>query len=427
MDSITRHIVVSLALLLLCLDSGCKREDLPRTVESSPPAVSVETPLPPVELSASLVRSINDFSMKLYLAVADDQEGNLALSPLGSYTLLTLLHEGSAGETREEIESAVGASQPKQLGDLLKNLDERDSVVIDQRLFFQDKLKASDDYLAKIADISEDPVEYLPFKTAPSAATETINEWVAKTSSGLFEELLHPLNADTQALLLAFMHYEGQWVHPFPAGQTEAEFFRAGDLMVVVPMMSVDTEKLATFPVKQGKGIALPYHNQLEMLLLLPEEGVTVDQFVSGFELQDLPKLEPTDSVRVQLPRFAFETSKPDLENAWKQIGLEKVLSEPDLSKMFETAPDSLHLDVMQKTYIRVNEEGTEVTSASVSTAQTAAAEVDPPETIRFDRPFFFILRHAPTGAVVMLGKVERPEEVAGQPREARILNQPRQ
>jgi serpin B len=65
---------------------------------------------------------------------------------------------------------------------------------------------------------------------------------------------------------------------------------------------------------------------------------------------------------------------------------------------------------VLHKTYIQVDEEGTEAAASTATVVATKSAE-EPVKRQRFvvDRPFAFLIRHARTGAVLFMGVVNDP------------------
>jgi serpin B len=69
--------------------------------------------------------------------------------------------------------------------------------------------------------------------------------------------------------------------------------------------------------------------------------------------------------------------------------------------------------DILQKTYLRVDEEGTEAAAATaVITRATLMRPPVEPEKIVVDKPFLFALRDNDTGLILMSGYIARPNAV---------------
>ena len=146
------------------------------------------------------------------------------------------------------------------------------------------------------------------------------------------------------------------------------------------------------------------------MVFLLPDPGQTPDKALSAFYREPL---ESAEEVTLKLPRFEFEIPTFELTEAWEKIGLSQVVNDPDLSQMLileKKVP--LALEIFHKTYVKVNEEGTEAAAATaVAVMSLGSAVKPPPKILAFERPFAFILRHRSSGTVLMMGRVEQPEK----------------
>ena len=66
---------------------------------------------------------------------------------------------------------------------------------------------------------------------------------------------------------------------------------------------------------------------------------------------------------------------------------------------------------VFHKTFIAVDEEGTEAAAATaVAMAVGAAASQKPePPEVKIDRPFLYAIQHVPSGACLFIGRVTDP------------------
>jgi len=86
-----------------------------------------------------------------------------------------------------------------------------------------------------------------------------------------------------------------------------------------------------------------------------------------------------------------------------KAMGIEKAFSsvEADFSRL--TSEDCWIGMVLQKTYLRVNENGTEAAAA------TAVGMVGAPPTITFSSPFIYFIREKTSGSILFIGQVLNP------------------
>jgi serine protease inhibitor len=67
---------------------------------------------------------------------------------------------------------------------------------------------------------------------------------------------------------------------------------------------------------------------------------------------------------------------------------------------------DNLYISfVKQNTFVNVNEEGTEAAAVTTVGIEVTSG----PPSIRFDRPFVFVIRERLTGTILFMGKVAVP------------------
>ena len=67
--------------------------------------------------------------------------------------------------------------------------------------------------------------------------------------------------------------------------------------------------------------------------------------------------------------------------------------------------------EVVHKTFLELDESGTEAAAAtgSIMVATSAPAPGTVPKVVRVDRPFLFLVRERTSGVVLFLGRVTRP------------------
>ncbi len=405
------------------LISACQPSSLPpgpqQTASPSPVQKLVAPPpsaVPELVISKEVSVGLANFNKNLYEAVAGKKPGNLAVSPLGSYLLLGLMQEGAEGRTKEEIAAATGL-KGEVLGELTKlagGLDETESLALAQKIYLDQSVKLVESYSVKIKPLLTDPVQVLPFSTDPKRATQVINDWVAERTAGLIKDFLPTLGRDTVSVLVSALHFKGSWRSKFEKEHTRpGTFTTSSGETLQTPMMT--RPGVASFRLRGATGVTLPYQEGFEMVFLLPDQGIEPDKALSSFYLEPS---ESAEEVTLRLPRFEFEVPTFELTEAWREIGLAQVVKNPDLTRMLILdSPERLELNIYHKTYVKVDEEGTEAAAATaVVVSRRGSAVKPPPKVLTFERPFAFLLRHSGSGAVLMMGRVDRPEKLAAEP-----------
>jgi serine protease inhibitor len=154
--------------------------------------------------------------------------------------------------------------------------------------------------------------------------------------------------------------------------------------------------------------LRLPYGDdeRFGMEVLLPDEDVALDELLDDLDAEVWRKavdgLETAGFSEIALPRFELEWDA-NLNEVLQSLGMVSAFGGGDFTPM---SPADPFLDtVVQKTYIRVDEAGTE---AAAVTGGVMAESAGPPP-FRVDRPFAFTVSDRETGAVLFLGSVHDP------------------
>ena len=145
------------------------------------------------------------------------------------------------------------------------------------------------------------------------------------------------------------------------------------------------------------------------MFLFLPSEESSVDllvQELDGAEWEaQMKSFKEQEDFSVYMPRFEFEFER-SLADDLKAMGLNIAFTEhADFSGI--SPVDLLISDVIHKTYIKVNEEGTE--AAAVTAVVMELTSIGPINEIRLDRPFLFAITEKSSKSILFMGKVAEP------------------
>jgi serpin B len=144
------------------------------------------------------------------------------------------------------------------------------------------------------------------------------------------------------------------------------------------------------------------------MVLLVPDDGA-FDSFETSLDgprvRSVLAGLSPR-RVEISLPRFELR-SQPPLKNALVALGMRDAFgTNADLSGIDGTR-ELIVGDVIHEGFVSVDETGTE--AAAATAVLIVRTSLDPPAIVEIDRPFLFLIRDVPTGAVLFVGRVVDP------------------
>jgi serpin B len=165
--------------------------------------------------------------------------------------------------------------------------------------------------------------------------------------------------------------------------------------------------------------VSIPYiGRELQFLVLLPDKVnglAALESKLTSTTLKECAKIEPR-SMHLHLPKFKLEPPTVVLSSQLESLGMRTAFDQPPGSANFDRlAPrkpeDYLYISqVFHKTFISVDEKGTEAAAATaVAMRAGAAMRPDEPIEVKVDRPFFYAIRHIPSGACVFAGRVTDP------------------
>ena len=229
------------------------------------------------------------------------------------------------------------------------------------------------------------------------------------------------LDETTRLVLANALYLKAPWVDPFSEKATRPEPFRVhGSAPVDVSMMQ---KRDKHFGYAKGEGytaVSLPYAGyDLQFIVLLPDDvnGLrALESQLTSQMLAKCAKLE-TREVDLHMPKFKIEPPTIVLAEKLEVLGMKTAFNKPAGSANFDRmAPrkpnDYLYISqVFHKTFIAVDEKGTEAAAATAVAmmAGTALIQRPPPVEVKIDRPFIYAIQHVPTSVCLFLGRVTDP------------------
>ena len=380
--------------------------------------------------SVDVAAADNAFGFRLLNAVQNTiPSGNVVLSPVSAALDLSMALNGAGGETRQEILAALSLSG-SELGainaanaQLIKvirtpaksiTLSVADSLWVDSR-----RATLRPDYVKQTQASYDAEMTDLDFSN-PSAATQ-INSWAFKETHGTIAHVIDRIDPADLALLLNAVYFKGQWAHRFDKAQTQQrEFTLAGGSVKQVPRMAqsgrfdyLETPEMQAIRLSFGDG-------DLVMEVLLPskssslgalETQLTLEHW-TGWQAQFAPR-----AGNIELPRFELK-SNYRLNEALQTIGMTRAFH-PDaaqLTGMFSSARGQTRAlrffisSVLQSTYWKVDEEGSEAAAVTTTGIRaTAVARPEQPFRMIVDRPFFCAIEDRRSGALLFVGAIYDP------------------
>jgi serpin B len=411
------------ALVLIVLIGLITQSCVTKPAEPKPSPEPV--PWVPTAEEKSLLESTNRFGLKLFkeIAARQDPNDNIFISPLSVSFALGMTYNGSANETRDAMAATLEYSglTPEEINqayrsaiDMLTQLDPAVVFKIANSIWYRTGFPIDPAFVELNRTYFDAAVRDLDF-TQPWAA-DTINHWVDLNTNGKIPEVIKPPIPDYIVMyLINALYFNGNWTLPFDTGSTVDFPFELIDGSTVDrPMMRTDTT-LDYFENDLFQAVDLPYGNErFSMAVLLPRPFHTVDEILeqmndvtwANWMMSFLPR-----DMELGLPKFKFEY-EITLNDVLRAMGMEIAFDqvEADFSNMvtdMNLLPGNLYIDfVLHKTFVQVDEEGTE--AAAVTVVGIGVTSIGP-VIMHVNRPFLFVIHEHNTGSILFMGKVVDP------------------
>jgi serpin B len=239
------------------------------------------------------------------------------------------------------------------------------------------------------------------------ASLGTINSWMNDATAGRIPSILDAISGQDVMFLIDAVYFKGRWRDRFDPGQTGAATFHGatGDR----PMQLMHrTGNVRFFATGDLQAADLPYGNSaFAMTVLLPREGLSVEAVAASLQTNQsffsTDQFQETD-VDFALPRFKLEWQRA-LNDDLKALGMHDAFdTAADFTRMSPRGRELFISLVKQKTFVEVNEEGTEAAAVTSVGIGVTALPVRP--VMHVDRPFVFVIRERLSGTILFVGKI---------------------
>ena len=370
----------------------------------------------------SLVESSNSFGLELMKAVHQEEEANknIIISPLSVSTALSMLLNGTKENTKSQIFDALQVSNQdleannqiyRDLIDFLPNVDPLVETSIANSIWYEQSFQVLAEFLEVNQTYFDAEVQGLDFGNP--TAKDIINNWVANATNQKIESILEEINADHVMFLINAVYFNAPWKKTFKEELTSNwDFNLLNGTSTSVEMMYTTDIKFGYFQNEQVELINLPYGKEnYHYTILLPKENFNVNQLVENFTMQQWNEwksgLSKEHSLELRMPKFELDY-EIKLNDALKSLGMQDAFSESmaDLSGINNQG--QLYVsEVKHKTYMRVDEAGTEAAAAtSIGIGPTSFSP-----GVLVDKPFLLIIHEQKTNAILFMGKIMNPVE----------------
>ena len=342
-------------------------------------------------------------------------KNNTVVSPLSLHLAFDMVYNGAEGETETEMRKTLGypsnmdkKSISEQSKAIMDNLKSNDSMTLE----IANSLWAKKGFKIKKSFI-DNSKKYFYAEVKNNADPKLMNKWVSsKTHKKINKIVNEGVNIDTA--LINAIYFNGNWVDKFNKDSTQDRDFTTLDKQKIKVPTMYKCDDMPYYENKKYQAVRLDYKgNKMSMFVFLPNEKKSIDDFVKDFsqdEFLNVYKNLSRTNLELYLPKFKTECSF-ELSETVKKLGMKSAF---DGRANFNGIAEKLCIsEIIHKTYIDVNESGTEaaaVTAIVMNCTALPFEEEVKPKCMRVDRPFFFVLSDNDSNIPVFMGVITKPE-----------------
>jgi serpin B len=390
-------------------------------------ACTNNTEIPPVtdltlsEKSAKIIAADNQFGFELFQKVnaSLNEPKNTMISPMSVSLALAMVYNGTAGNTKKQMGDMLHKANlsPEDINQSYKDLvaalqshDPKVELSISNAIFYRNSFSVKNDFITTNQNYYQAEVSGLDF----SKTTETLNKvngWVNTQTKGKIDKIIEQVKTEDIMYLLNAIYFNGEWKYSFNTKETkDMPFTKEDNTTVQAPTMTIE-KPFNYYSNPDFEMLEMPYGSgKYSMLIFLPVDGEKTGDVISLINAENvdnwISKLTEQKK-EVFLPKFEFKFDD-SLVDELKVLGMTDAFSDAtaNLSGISDAAKLVIS-EVMHKSYIKVDERGTEAAAVTGITVGVTSMPVD--HSFRVDHPFVFAIREKDTKAILFIGKVMDP------------------
>ncbi|GMB10974.1 MAG: serpin family protein [Candidatus Improbicoccus devescovinae] len=336
---------------------------------------------------------INDFNFKILNFMSINR--NFMISPYSLKMALMLLANGATGDTRNEILKAFKIEDLETANDevkkFLEKLGSQSQINMANSVFLNTSYDNTAEFKENYVNNIRKKFNADLIKVDNGTAVNRINNWVSSKTHDKIKNIIN--TNDFLACLVNAIYFKDDWKYEFKKDNTIKHDFTNKDGKIVQTDFMCQENSFNYYEDSNLKFLEMEYKNSgLSMCIILPkpEKELNQDNINLAFEHKRKHK------VKVKLPKFKQETEINNLKEYLNSIGITKAFSSSaELQDMIKSSEKPYIDDIIQKTFIEINEKGTEAAAATAMKIRTTSFKLPtPPYEFTADSPFTYFIKN---------------------------------
>ena len=350
-----------------------------------------------------------DFQLKIFKEINKSNIGkNIMISPISIFHILSLTANGAANKTLTEMLHALSEKNLIELNKKNSTISSLfakfTSVELANAVFT--RFNPLDDFQKMIKEYKA-KLDYL--KDA-----NQVNQWCSDATHKKIPKIVDTITGADKMILINAIYFKGIWQQPFDKKETRLDTFYGSNKQINKIMFMNSTKKFDYFEDEGTQAISLNYiKDNLSALIILPKKKSGINNYIEHFTSEKYNMIIgnlTNKKVELSLPRFEFDFSA-ELSKNFKSLGMKDAFTGIADFSIMRKEKDIYISSIIHKTYIKVDEKGTEAAAVTAVVMRCMAAF--PPEPIpvmKVDHPFLFVIRNSDLqlgNDIIFISKVE--------------------
>ncbi len=337
------------------------------------------------------MESLKSFQLNIFNEINKSNEGkNIMISPLSIYHILSLTANGALNSTLKEMLKALNEKDLKSMNlinnELNSNIQQLTTVELANAVFTKFRLELKFRNMVRKYNAEINILE----------SAEQVNNWCKEKTHNKIQKILDSLDPEEDLMVLInAIYFKGKWVKSFDKRKTKKNNFLNFNKTPIEVFFMNATNDYMYFEDKEVQALSINYKNDnLEALILLPKHQIDINNYISNLTSQKyqiiISKLSK-NKVILSMPKFLINFGA-ELTPNFNSLGMVEAFTD---NAVFTTMSKTNSLKVtkiMHKTFIEVDEEGTEaaaITAVKISLSISGVRE----KIMNVTHPFLFIIR----------------------------------
>ena len=361
-----------------------------------------------ITTEAKEIISTRDFQLKIFQEINKSNIGkNIMISPISIYHILSLTANGAANKTLIEMLSTLSEKSLIELNKKNSTISSLfakfKSVELANAVFT--RFNPLDDFQNMIKEYKA-KLDYL--KDA-----NQINKWCSDATHKKIPKIVDKITGGDKMVLINAIYFNGIWQEPFDKKYTRLDTFFGSNKQIKKIMFMNSTKTFDYFEDEGLQAISLNYtKDNLNALIILPKNKSNINNYIQNFTSKKYNMIIgnlTNKKVKLSLPKFEFDFSA-ELSQNFKNLGMKDAFNGNADFSIMKKEKDIYISSIIHKTYIKVDEKGTEAAAVTAIVMRCKSALPEPIPVMKVDHPFLFIIRNKDLQAgndIIFISKVE--------------------